>query len=93
MKFLATFLLAFCAIVANAQGIPMVENSVKFALERCKQFLHLAEFLQADALAKNKEIRRTKKVCEHIVLIQSDFEEEKVEALAMKKPAKIAKTN
>ena len=96
MKLLAVCLLAAFAI-ADAGGIPMVENSVKFALERCKQFLHLAEFLQPDALAKNREIRRTKKVCDHIVLIRDDFvndsaddedKEEKIEALAMKKPLK-----
>ena len=67
------FALLLLSSKEGATGIPMVENSVKFALERCKQFLHLAEFLQPEALNDNLDIRRTKKVCDHIVLVENDF--------------------
>lgn len=36
-------------------SVPMVENSVKFALERCRQFLRLATFLREGALDEDKE--------------------------------------
>ena len=73
MKLLAILTLLLASSTENVNGIPMVENSVKFALERCKQFLHLAEFLQPEALNENVDIRRTKKVCDHIVLVEDDF--------------------
>jgi hypothetical protein len=53
-------LLAFWT--CQEMAIPMVDNSVKFALERCKQFLELAKFFQPKALTKNFDIRRTKRV-------------------------------
>ena len=54
-------------------GFPMIENSVKFALERCKQFLELATFLKPSALEESEEIRRSKKICDHIILVEGDF--------------------
>ncbi len=46
-------ILLFCVTVVSP--VPMVENSVKFALERCKQFLHLATFLREDALQQDQD--------------------------------------
>ncbi len=69
-------------------GVPMVENSVKFALERCKQFLDLAEFMKESALSTNDDLRRTHKVCLHIVEVERDFSQAKpdlVLPLALKK--------
>lgn len=59
-----------------ASSVPMVENSVKFALERCKQFLSLAQYLKAKALKENQDLKRTKDVCQHIVQIEKYFEDE-----------------
>ena len=60
----------------TANSVPMVENSVKFALERCKQFLSLAQYLKAKALKENEDLKRTKDVCEHIVQIEKLFDDE-----------------
>ncbi len=56
----AFFLLLFCLFSPTScekeddkdvvGGVPMVDNSVRFALERCRQFLRLARFLRADAI-------------------------------------------
>jgi len=35
----------------------MVDNSVKFAVERCRQFLHLAEFLKDRAMVEEGILR------------------------------------
>ena len=70
---LLSLLLPLALSLGLASSVPMVENSVKFALERCKQFLHLATFLKDDALGDD-EISRTKRVCDHIVVIEEDLE-------------------
>ena len=38
-------------------GVPMVDNSVAFAVDRCRQFLRLAEFMRASALRRDAGIR------------------------------------
>ena len=38
-------------------GVPMVDNSVAFAVDRCRQFLHLAKFMRANALRNDAGIR------------------------------------
>ena len=38
-------------------GVPMVDNSIAFAVDRCRQFLHLAKFMRANALRKDAGIR------------------------------------
>ncbi len=40
----ASLLLVF--MQEESCAVPMVENSVKFALDRCKQFLHLSTFIK-----------------------------------------------
>ena len=35
----------------------MVDNSIAFAVDRCRQFLHLAKFMRANALRKDAGIR------------------------------------
>lgn len=58
----------------------MVENSVRFALDRCKQFLKLATYLRETALEENSDIRKTKKICDHIVKIDTEFFHDKDES-------------
>eukprot|EP00095_Tigriopus_kingsejongensis_P006959 maker-scaffold406_size180810-snap-gene-0.24 protein:Tk06959 transcript:maker-scaffold406_size180810-snap-gene-0.24-mRNA-1 annotation:"---NA---" len=62
--------------LGSGSGVPMVENSVKFALDRCKQFLKLAIFLRESALEENSDIRKTKRICDYLVKIDRDFNEE-----------------
>ena len=38
-------------------GVPMVDNSVAFAVDRCRQFLRLAEFMRASAIRRDAGIR------------------------------------
>ena len=44
-------------------GVPMVDNSVAFAVDRCRQFLRLAGFMRAGAIRRDAGIR-----CEYCVL-------------------------
>ena len=73
----------------TTHGFPMIENSVKFALERCKQFLRLATFLKPDAL-QDAEIRKSKRVCEHIIKIEGDFFDDVKEEDADEAPEALA---
>ena len=43
--------------IGGGGGVPMVDNSVAFAVDRCRQFLHLAKFMRASALRKDAGIR------------------------------------
>ena len=45
------------SIGSGGGGVPMVDNSVAFAVDRCRQFLRLAEFMRASALRKDAGIR------------------------------------
>ena len=45
------------SIGAVGGGVPMVDNSVAFAVDRCRQFLRLAEFMRASALRRDAGIR------------------------------------
>ena len=53
----AAFIVAFLLLSGNgAEGFAMVENSVKFALDRCSQFLRLARLLKPEA-AHDREVK------------------------------------
>ncbi len=72
----AFFLLLFCLFSLTScekeddkdvvGGVPMVDNSVRFALERCRQFLRLARFLRADAIRDDMDgIGETGEPCKY----------------------------
>ena len=59
--------------------VPMVENSVKFALERCRQFLNLATYMKNDALNEVNDLKRTYRVCRHLIKAEAFYAENPVE--------------
>lgn len=75
-----TLILVVLVDTSSSDGVPMVENSVRFALDRCKQFLKLATYLRETALEENSDIRKTKKICDHIVKIDTEFFHDKDES-------------
>ncbi len=76
MRLRLTLILTFVTVsLASASllsggGVPMVDNSIRFALDRCRQFLHLHSYMRPKALRQNADIRRTAEMCRHIVKLE-----------------------